>query len=241
MFALKKNTVREGFVNICFSYLKKLYLKSNFVTVNLNYETNNEKRTNKKIYKKSKAQSLFDKGLNIHDKLILFTNLPKYKCAKYECISAKEVYKYLLDEYKKCFNYISLCEIIQSVKIFDELDKTFTDYNFYIEAKNIDKNVLNKINEIYFKNNEITCHRREILGKLCNKIMSYIHEMNGSELISFSYLRFLDGIRTIRNWILFYNYYFSDGFDHMDLFDHAVYELLSYLINILIISQHTIQ
>lgn len=225
MFALKKNTVREGFVNICFSYLKKLYLKSNFVTVNLNYETNNEKRTNKKIYKKSKAQSLFDKGLNIHDKLILFKNLPKYKCAKYECISAKEVYKYLLDEYKKCFNYISLCDIIQSVKIFDELDKTFTDYNFYIEVKNIDKNVLNKINEIYFKNKDITFHRREILGKICNKIMSYIHEMNGNELIHFL-IYFFRWNKNDKNLILFYNYYFNYVFDHMYLFNHEIYKLL---------------
>ncbi|ANQ06546.1 Uncharacterized protein PCOAH_00008890 [Plasmodium coatneyi] len=214
------------------SPLKCVYLKSNFATVNLNYQ-NSKKR--KESYGKKKLHSLFSDNSNVCDRLILLKNLPRDKNEKYEGISAEVIYKYLLNKYKKCFNYISFSEIIQSIKTFDELDKKFSrDGDFFVAIKGVDSTVLCKINEFEFSEKDLHFHRREVLGQICNRLIKYVHEMSGNELIHFM-VYFFRWNKSDRKLSLFYNFYFNHVFDNLYLFGHEIYKVLfilnTYLIN----------
>ncbi|VUZ93790.1 conserved Plasmodium protein, unknown function [Plasmodium vivax] len=214
------------------SPLKCVYLKSNFATINLNCQNSKKK---KECYGKKKLYSLFNGNSNICDRLMLLKNLPRDKNEKYEGISAKVIYKYLLNEYKKCFNYISFSEIVQSIKTFDELDKNFSrDGDFFVAIKGVDKTVLRKINEFEFSEKDLHFHRRELLGKICNRLIKYVHEMSGNELIHFM-VYFFRWNKSDRKLSLFYNFYFNHVFGNLYLFGHEIYKVLfilnTYLIN----------
>ncbi|GAW79498.1 hypothetical protein, conserved [Plasmodium gonderi] len=230
MIILKKTKI--SCVKKYFSHFKYVNFKSNFVTVNLNSQNKERK---KKCYKKIKLHALFSDNLNVCDRLALLKNSPKDKNEKCEGISGKAIYKYLLNEYKKCFNYISFSAVIQSIKIFDELDKIFShDDNFFIVIKGVDKNVLSKINEIEFSEKNLCFHRRELLGKICNRLIKDVHEISGNELIHFMvyFFRWNKGDRKL---CLFYNFYFNHVFANLYLFGYEIYKILfilnTYLIN----------
>ncbi|CAA9986742.1 conserved Plasmodium protein, unknown function [Plasmodium knowlesi strain H] len=214
------------------SPLKCVYLRSNFATVNLDYQKSKKK---KEYTGKRKLYSLFSDNSNICDRLMLLKNLPRDKNEKYEGISAEVIYKYLLNKYKKCFNYISFSEIIQSIKTFDELDKKFSrDGDFFVSIKGVDSSVLCKINEFEFSEKDLHFHRREVLGKICNRLIKYVHEMSGNELIHFM-VYFFRWNKSDSKLSLFYNFYFNHVFDNLYLFGHEIYKVLfilnTYLIN----------
>ncbi|CRG98740.1 conserved Plasmodium protein, unknown function [Plasmodium relictum] len=222
MFIFILRNTKLPYVNKILSQLKYFNFKSNFVSVNFNNGFNKKKN---RFNRKSKIHLLFDDNFNIHDKLILFKNLPKYKGEEIEEISGKNVYKYLLSEYKKCFNFMSFCEVIETIKVFVQINEKFNNSDFFIVMKNIDNNSLSKINEFEFREKDISFHKREIVGKICNRIIKYVHEMNGNELIRFI-VYFFRWNKNDKNLILFYNFYFNYVFNNLFLFNHEIYKIL---------------
>ncbi|KJP86554.1 hypothetical protein AK88_03845 [Plasmodium fragile] len=205
------------------SPLKCVHLKSNVATVSLNYQ--NSKKKNE-YYGKKKLYSVFSDNTNICDRLVLLKNLPRDKNEKYEGIRADVIYKYLLNKYKKCFNYLSFNEIIQSIKTFDELDKKISrDGDFFVPIKGVDKPLLCRINEFEFSEKDLHFHRREVLGKICNRLIKYVHEMSGNELIHFM-VYFFRWNKSDRKLSLFYNFYFNHVFDNLYLFGQEIYKVL---------------
>ncbi|CRG94313.1 conserved Plasmodium protein, unknown function [Plasmodium gallinaceum] len=230
MFVFILKNTKLPYVSNVLSQIKYFHLKSNFISVNFNHGYNKKEN---RLNKKRKIHLLFDESLNIQDKLILFKNLPKCKGENFEEICAKKVYKYLLSEYKKCFNFMSFCEIIETIKIFIEIDKKF-NYDFYISMKNVDKKVMNKLNELDFREKDVSFHKREIIGKICNRMIKYVHEISGNELIHFI-IYFYRWNKNDKNLVLFYNFYFNHVFNNLFLFNHEIYKILfilnTYLIN----------
>ncbi|SBT31697.1 conserved Plasmodium protein, unknown function [Plasmodium ovale wallikeri] len=219
MISLRKGKL--SYVGKYLSPLKYLSIKSNFASINFN-----SKKTKKKESSRSKAHFLFNDTLSVYDRLLLFKILPKERNVNCEKIKSKIVYKYLLNEFKKCFNYLSFNDIIQSIKIFEELEKHFRDdCDSFIAVKNVDKNVLCKANEFEFNEKDPTFHRREVLGKICNKLIKHVHEFCGNELIHFI-INFCRWNKNDKCLTLFYNFYFNHVFENLYLFDHDIYKVL---------------
>lgn len=203
--------------------LKYANFKSNFSSIDFNYKNTKKK---KNYSRKNKIKCIFDHSLSVYDRLILFKNLQKDKPVKGgEKLNNKLLYTYLLNEYKKCFDYISFSQIVQSIQIFAELEKKCDDYDFFISVTDLDKNDLCKIREFEFSDKDLHFHRRELLGKICNKFIKQVHEMNGNDLINFIifFYRWNKGDKRL---IFFYNFYFNHVFDNLYLLNHNIYKVL---------------
>ncbi|VWU51542.1 conserved protein, unknown function [Hepatocystis sp. ex Piliocolobus tephrosceles] len=207
------------------SNLKYLKLKSNFTCGNLNYENAKNK---KDCYKRNKVYNILNDKLKICDRLLLCKELPRNKPGGHETINVKIIYKYLLYEYKKYFNYLNFSEVIESIKILNELERFYIisgEYDFFIQVKNVDKNVLNRLNEFEFYEKDLCFHRREVLGKICNMLIKNIHNISGNELIHFV-VYFFKWNKNDKNLILFYNFYFNHVFSNLYLFSYEIYKIL---------------